>query len=471
MSRETRLAKNTVILSIGTFLPKVAAFFTLPILTGFLTKEQYGIYDLITVLVELILPLATMQIHSAGFRFLVESKMDRKMAKLYLSNIFAFVIPVSIVSLGVVYFFLPTDDLWIRAWICIYLFFDAIVTEIRSIARGLSENLAYSISAIISAVFKMVFAFILVQIMKQQLIGAIIALALSPVFSIVYLVIKLRVYELIDFRLFDIRIIRKMLAYSWPMVPNSMSNWVMRLSDRFVITSFMGLAANAVYAAANKIPSLLNLAHSAFTLSWHENASIVSEDKDADEYYSKMFSIMMNVYAGALGAIMACTPLLFRILIKGDYSESYAQMPILFLADFFYCMSIFLGGIYIGYKATKSVGITTFVAAACNLFVDLFLIKKIGLYAASGSTLISYLLLFAYRLVDVRRLVKIKYNFKQIILISCILCVETILFYINTIYTNLFNVIIAVVVGYTLNRKLICEVWNRTQKLLARIFL
>ena len=41
MSREGKLAKSTLILSIGTFLPKLASFVTLPILSGYLTKPEY----------------------------------------------------------------------------------------------------------------------------------------------------------------------------------------------------------------------------------------------------------------------------------------------------------------------------------------------------------------------------------------------------------------------------------------------
>ena len=62
MSREGKLAQNTLILSIGTFLPKFAALVTLPILTGYLTKEEMGTYDLVTVLVSLILPSATLKL-------------------------------------------------------------------------------------------------------------------------------------------------------------------------------------------------------------------------------------------------------------------------------------------------------------------------------------------------------------------------------------------------------------------------
>lgn len=69
MEREKALAKNTIIIGFGTFLPKVASIITLPIVTGSLTKAEYGTYDLLLTLISLVLPLATLQIQTAAFRF------------------------------------------------------------------------------------------------------------------------------------------------------------------------------------------------------------------------------------------------------------------------------------------------------------------------------------------------------------------------------------------------------------------
>ena len=76
MSRESALAKNTAILAIGVFLPKVASIIILPILTGYLTMEEYGTYDLITVLVSMLLPAVTLQIQTAAFRYLIDVRDD-----------------------------------------------------------------------------------------------------------------------------------------------------------------------------------------------------------------------------------------------------------------------------------------------------------------------------------------------------------------------------------------------------------
>lgn len=461
MSRESKLINSTLILSIGTILPKLASFVTLPILTACLTKAQYGTYDLITILVSLVLPITTLQIHTAGFRFLVEHQNDRNLARVYLSNILAFVTPVAIVSLTILFFFLPISSILLKSLICIYFFFDTIVTEVREVIRGLSKNLDYSISATINAAVNMVLAVIFVLLLKKELTGAVIALAISPFISLVYLFLKQRVWELIDFKQVKRDVLKELVSYSWPMVPNNLSGWVMRVSDRFVVTGFMGLAANGVYAVANKIPHILSLAQYTFAMAWQENASLASKDEDAGQYYSKMFSLMTDFYAGCLGLIIACTPILFRLLIKGDYSEAYPQMPILFIAMFFSCMSIFLGGIYIACKATKSVGITTALAAVCNLIVDLVLIKKIGLFAASGSTLISYIFLFIYRMVDVKKLVKIEYNLKRLIIAIMLITIECVLCFINKVTVNVLNVCLGTVSFFVLNKQIVSALMYR----------
>ncbi|MBQ6366375.1 MAG: oligosaccharide flippase family protein [Oscillospiraceae bacterium] len=461
MSREQKLAKNTVLLAIGTFIPKLSVFITLPVLTACLTKEQYGAYDLVSILVSFLLPVTTLQIHTAAFRFLIEAGHDKEKAKLYLSNILAFVITVSISTLVILFFFLPVRDLRIKVWICIFLFFDTIVEEIGQVARGLSRNLDYSISAIISACLKLILTVSLVYFLKYELFGAIVALAVSPVISLVYLVFRIRVYELVDFRLISWPVLKKMLAYSWPMVPNNLSGWVMRVSDRVVVTAFMGLSANAVYSVANKVPHLLSLAQSTFSMAWQENASIVSRDEDAENYYSKMLLVMTNFYAGCLGIIIACTPILFKILIRGDYAEAYLQMPILFFAMFFSCMANFLGGIYIACKATKSVGITTVIAAVCNIVVDLALIKKIGLFAASGSTLVSYLVLFTYRMIDVRKLVAISFDIRRFFIAIAVIVLECTLCFFQNPILDILNLAVALTAAYLLNKRIVKMCMNR----------
>ena len=468
MSREGKLAQNTLILSIGTFLPKFAALVTLPILTGYLTKEEMGTYDLVTVLVSLILPSATLQIQTAAFRFLIDVRDDELQCRKIVTNIMVFIIPVSIAALAVLYMFLPGDRTLVKTLICLYFFADIIVNAERQISRGLNHNMEYSISAIVSAVGKMLFAMIFVWQLRLGLTGAVTALMSASILSAIVLSAAIRINELIDLSLVDKAVMRELIQYSWPMVPNSMSMWVMRVSDRFVVTLFMGVSANAVYSVANKIPSLLTLAQNTFTMAWQENASIVSKDDDAEAYYTQMFKTMFNIMAGFLGLLICATPLLFAILIRGDYGEAYFQMPILFLGMFFFSMCTFLGGIYVAYKDTKSVGITTVCAAISNLVIDLATIKWIGLYAASGSTLISYLFLMLFRMFDVRKIVRIKYDYRHMVFVLAVLIIECTLCFQQKMILNIVNTVFGAVMFWHLNKEFIRAVSRKGSAFLKK---
>lgn len=468
MSRGGKLAKNTIILAIGTFLPKLASFITLPILTGKLTKESYGTYDLIVVLVSLFLPAVTLQIQTAAFRFLIDIRDKKDKVKSIITNITAFIIPVSIIALLILYFCLYKIDFEVRILICLYYFLDIFGNSSRQIVRGLSENLKYSLSAIINSVAQLVFVVVFVWYFEIGLLGGVLALAVAELISVLYLFFSAKIYKFLDFKMISIKEIKRMLAYSWPMVPNSMSMWVMRVSDRLVITFFMNVSANAVYAVANKIPQLLTLAQTTFTMAWQENASIVSKDEDADRYYSDMYKTMFDLMAGAMCMIIAFVPLLFIILVRGDYSEAYNQIPILLLGMFFYAMSAYLGGIYVAYMKTKSVGITTMIAAVLNVVIDVALIHFIGLYAASLSTLMSYVFLFFYRLIDVRKIIKIQYDLKHMILVFVFMTLVSILCVLQNSIVNIFNFVLATVVFLALNRQFLTLVFNMIKKKVAK---
>lgn len=461
MSREGKLAKNTLILSIGTFLPKLASFVTLPILTGYLTQTEMGIYDLITILESLLLPTVTLQIQAAAFRFLIDVRDDEEKVKEIVTTITAFIIPTSLISLVILYFCLGGTSSSIRILICLYFLADIFTNAARQVCRGLNENLEYSISAILSSLGKMIFAVICVYYLRAGLKGTVIALLMSSLFSLFYLMFRAKVYQYVVPGYFNAAKLSEMLRYSWPMVPNSMSSWVMRVSDRLVVTFFMGIEANAVYAVANKIPGLLTIAQNTFTMAWQENATVVSRDRDASEYYSSMFRTMFDLMAGFFGLLIAATPILFRLLIRGDYAAAYNQIPILFVGMFFFSMSTFLGGIYVAYKESKSVGITTTAAAACNLIVDIATIRWIGLYAASGSTLISYLFLFIFRSIDVQRIVKVKYSLTHILVILSIMAAESVMCFMQRPVLNVINLVLGFTVFMVINKSFVKAVLKK----------
>ncbi len=446
MNREKNLFINTIVLSIGTFFPKIIAFITLPILTEKLTKSEYGIYDLVLTLVALLLPAVTLQIQSAAFRFLIDARDNENERKKIISNSIIFSLCTSCITLTILFFLLYKIDYFERIIILLYLLFDILFLVFGQIARGTGDNKSYSIASIINSVMSLVTTVSFLIIFKYGLMGALISLTISSFISVAYLFSKIDLKTNFSFSTVSKKEIKRLVKYSWPMVPNNLSMWILSLSDRLVITFFLGLEANAIYAVANKIPNLFKIFQNTFNSAWQENASISVKDNDSSSYYSKMFDIVYRLMVSLIAVVITITPILFILLIRGDYSEAYQQMSILYMGVFACGIASFVGGIYIAHLKTKSVGISTFIAAIINLVVDLIFVKKIGIFAGSISTFISYSFLAIYRMINVKKFQKISYNYTNIIVGLLMIILMSILSFWRNLYIYLINALITIII-------------------------
>ena len=454
MNREKALAKNTFIIAIGTFLTKFSSIITLPIITVGLTKAEMGTYDLISTLVSLFLPVATLQIQSAAFRFLIDVREDEKETKRIITNIISFILPTSLIALTILYLCLGNVSLVIRWLICLYFFSDILMLSTQQIVRGLSNNKLYSASSVTISFSNMLLIVLTISVGKQGLVGVLASITIATTIGLILLLVKGHILSRIDLSLLSRKTLLEMLSYSWPMIPNSLSNWVLSFSDRAVLTAFMGLEANAIYSVANKIPALFTTVQGTFVFAWQENASLASKDSDADTYYAEMFDSIFGILVGIMALLIAATPILFWLLIRGDYKEAYYQMPILFMGMLFSSMASFIGGIYVAHKKTRSVGVTTILAAACNLVIDLVFVHKIGIFAASISTLVSYVFLTIYRMVDVQKFQKVKFNTGRFCLLIALLVLMCAICWIDTVALNVLNIILGCIIAVVVNRKI-----------------
>lgn len=457
VKRERELAKNTIIISFGQLLPKLTTLITLPILTLYLTKSEYGTYDLINTLVSLIIPVIVLKLDMGVFRFLIEYRNDEKKRIAIISTTYLFISCTSIISAIVIFFVLRGIEPITKSLICIYFVLDIIYIATLQMVRGLSKNVIYALSSILYAILNMCFIVLLIQVKQDGLNGLLVSMNIGAGVSSAFLVAVSGLWKDASF-VFSIPLLKEMLSYSWPLIPNSLSLWVMNLSDRLVVTAFLGVEMNAIYAVANKIPNLLNIVQSSFSAAWQENASLTVNSDDTEAYYSSMFDALFRILVGATSLLIGFTPLLFKILINGDYDTAYYQMPLLFAGMFFSTLSSFLGGIYAAHKRTKSVGVTTTLAAFCNFIVDLALIRNIGLYAASFSTFISYFLLVIFRMIDIKKFQKMRYDYRNIIVCSIILVIMGMASHMNNWILNVINLSVGIILAVIINRKIIITV-------------
>lgn len=460
MSKENKLMKNTVILTVGNMFPKLSTFLLLPILTKSLTKNEYGMYDLILTASTFALPIVTMLIEQAVFRFLLDAKNKEEFSSI-ISNSVLFVVITSATLSLISYITVKNIGIEEPELIILYILLDLYYKVILQIARGLKQLKVYSKSSIVNSIISIVAILFLVSNWELGLKGILIGLSISLVVSILYLLFKIQLCSYINVKGISVKRIKTMLAYSIPLIPNSLSWWIVAASDRWIVTSFLGLEQNAIYAVANKIPSMLNLLYANFNLAWQESASLSSTDADVSIFYSKTFKVLYDFLIGAILVLISLSPYIFSIFINDSYFHAYNLMPILFIAVFFHSLSSFYGGIYVAMKKSKELSSSSLLAALINIVINLLFITIIGIHAAAISTLIAYFVLTFKRANDIKKHIKISYDIRSIIIKISIVFAISAMCLLNNNIINILNLIAGLSISVYINKTTITMLISR----------
>lgn len=465
MKRQRELLSNTAILAVGQFFPQLTALIVMPIYTGMLTKAEYGRFDLINTVVYILEICLLVQMHRAVFRFLIDVRGEEEQES-YISTAFFFGLFFSVlgsVALGLFYSDLgPT----VQILLTVYLFLNLQICMVGQTVRGLGHNGVFSIGAIIQALTNLLLVVLFVAKLKLGFVGLFLALDIGLFLAVSYQMIYCRLYRFLRLRAFRVSVLKKMLSYAWPMVPNSLSLWVIETCDKYIIRVFLGVEYNGIFAVAQKIPKFFTLAYGTFNMAWHESASMSIQDEDHDLYYESVFHALLEFLTGCMLLLIVATPILFSILIRGSYQEAYRQMPLLFMGVFFSCFSSFYGGIYVARKATKAVGVSSAIGAVINAAVNLSMVRSFGLYAASVSTIVSYFVLSGYRLWDINRkkYAVIHYNFRKITLCLSSILLCSVLCFLQNPWCNAVNLLLGISGFVLLNHKMMLSIFRMIVK-------
>ena len=433
MKQEKELIKNTFIIAIGKFSTQIVSFLLVSLYTAKLTTQEYGSYDLIITIITFITPFITLTFEESMFRFLIDAKNRREeksiitqtvvtiLTMLAIACLIIFLV-IKIFSINPTKLFIPYEIAFVlMELIKIFsinttkLFIPYVIAVVlmalmNALVRGLGKIKLYSLSNFILSVLTIVLNVVLILGTNLKVDGLLLSVIIANLVMVLFLSIRLKLKEFINFKLMNKKLMKEMLAYSIPLIPHSLSWTIINLSDRLIIAGALGTASNGIYAISNKFPTIINTVYNYFAIAWKESAAKALHEEDSSQYYNKIYEALKNMVYSATVLVIAFVPFVFNILIKGGYQEAYLYIPILVFSVYFSNMASFYGGIFSAYKKTKIIGTTTFVSAIINLVIDIVFIKTIGIYAAAISTLLASIFLYVYRKYKIKDFVKLKHS-------------------------------------------------------------
>lgn len=469
MNKNKEFVKNTIILFIGKFATQFMSFLLLPLYTHYLLNEDYGTVDLLQTYISLFIPIFTLRIDSAVFRFLIDKRNQEEEIKNILSNVLF--ILFTVVALTTV--FGSLFGLFIKIQYYVYVIINIIMMMISSIMlqllRGLGKNKEYSIASIITGSITLFSNLLLIILFKFNASSILISSSIANFICIIYVIINIKLFKYISIGKLNKKTIIDILNYSLPMIPNSLSWWIVNVSDRTIISVFLGVASNAIYTVSCKFSNILNSIFSIINMSWQESATLHINDDDKDQYFTEMINSIFMIFSTISLLIISILPFVYNIIIGESYLSSYDYIPILLYANSWNVLIGLIGGIYIAKKKTKEIASTTITSAILNILINLFLIKFIGLYAACISTLLSYMIMSIYRYIDCQKYVKLKLNIKKIILFTIVFIFSSYIYIKGNMILLILNIIVVVLYSIITNKKILISVKNVVKSKIKKI--
>jgi len=469
LSQYKKLATNTFIFALGNLGSKAISFLLLPLFTHYMLPEHYGKLDVINTTLSLFLPFLSLGISEAVLRFSV-NESDTLKTKNVLGNAVTLTF-LSTFALLPLYFILSKMEA-IKYY---YFYFSALYLlsllniNLRQFLRGVEKLIVYVLSDIISTITYVCFNIIFLVFLKMGLEGCLISTVLSSVVTLVYIFIAGRVYRYIRFGI-DVQLLKEMLRYSLPLVPNGLMWWIMNVSDRYMLTFFLGYSATGLYSVSAKFPTIISLLYGIFFQAWQLSAMQEFGKEDFEIFFNRVFQIISGGLFIITSWFLVFIKPFMHVIVSVQYFESWKYVPFLLLGAVFSSLASFYGVIYTASKKSSGAMVSTVIGALVNFGINLFLIPVVGIQAASLSTFVAYLVTWLVRIKHVKKLAKIRLMLKNEVVLTILLLFQAVLLILSKsgFFLYISQVFLALIVTF-FEQKIILIIISRVYRTFRKI--
>lgn len=459
--------KNTAIITIGKISTQLVSFLLLPMYTSILTTEEYGSYDLLNTFSIFMIPFITLLMEESMFRFLIDAKDEKERNEVISQTMTFSMVSVTVCSI-LFYILFEFFHYEYTSYLILFTISSILSSLAGSLCRGMSKFTLYAKFNFFSGFLNVLLNVLFIAFLKLGLSGLFWAYIISNAFVSLWILFKLRFYRNISFKKINKKLMKQMLLYALPLIPNSLSWIVINLSDRVIISSVLGVSFSGIYAIAYKFPNIVHTVYNFFYMAWKESSAKVVKDKNSTEYYNSIYKQLNNFLISVTILLIAFLPILFPILIKKEYMAAYEYVPLLVISIYFSNISSFYGGIFSAYKNTKIMGVSTILAALLNITINILFIKSIGLYAAILSTFVAIFIIAIYRKIKIKEYVTLEKD-KMVpfhIMVGLIICG---IYYSNNLWLYILGIFISLFYAWKINQDVIQSFKNLLKMKLKKI--
>lgn len=394
-----KFARDVFIIGIANALAALSGIIFMPLITKTLGAYDYGIWAQVQVTISLVLGFVGLGLPFAITRFL-PAKTDREEIQ---EEFYSVLCLVFLVTLTVSVIFIAAPHFIAGA-----LFDGAtIIVQITGLII-LVQSLDQVFLTLFRAFRQMNRYAIFTVANTYTQVGLIAYLVLNGhgILSIVLAVLAIKaVTLLILFYFTKLQVgikrphfsrIKEYLSFGIPTIPGNVSAWVVRSSDRYVISYFLGAASVGIYSAGYGVGTIPFMLIQVLAFVLPPALSKLYDEGRMEEVKMHLRYSLKYLLAAAIpfvfGAVVLAYPVLKVFSTAEIASEGYLVVPLVALSTLFFAAYVPILQILVLVKKTKITGAIWISCALVNLGLNILVVPRWGILGAAITTLIAYAL-------------------------------------------------------------------------------
>jgi O-antigen/teichoic acid export membrane protein len=417
-----RLLQHTIIYGLGNFISKGIMFLLVPLLTNTISPAEYGKLSIAQMFIGLAEVFFMLGMRQAILRYAVKEEYTRSrvfsagVAWIFLASTFFFALLCATGGPVNRLLTLYSDSIYRNMLIILVLdaFCNAPFAELQSQQR----SGYYMLLRLSHVIVYFGLSLYLILALKRTDVNAILEANIAA--SAFQLLCSLPVYLKLYRPQMDWPLMKRMVQFGLPYVPNLIFVIIIDLIDRVLVSRWLSIEAAGYYSAAYKFANLMYILVTAFQTAWQPFFLSHLRSEQGHRLFSRVLTYytlsaaLLFIVMGLFYREIASLRLMGFSLIGPQYVQGLSVVPVLLLAYVFCGVYMnFLVGIYAKEK-TVYIPLITFAGAALNVGVNYWAIPRFGIMGAALATLLSYAVMALLLYPVSMRLQRIHYEWDRI---------------------------------------------------------
>lgn len=404
----TSLIKNTFIFALGSVGSKLILFLLVPLYTNYLTTAEYGTADLVFTVGQIVIPFASCGIFAAVIRFGISKNYIRNDVLRSSLTIISISSIATIILTPLLKLYNALSD-W-KWYLCLYVIVDLFASVEMNYLKAKEKNRSYAIISVTRTLILAVSNIILLVLLKTGVSGYLMSTIIAALYAIIVAFLVGGLSQDLKGSRFDRALTKEILRYSFPLILNGISWWIIHSSDKVMIELMISASALGIYSVAGKIPSVINVVVSVFSQAWDISSIKEIEGDNDTRFFNSVFERFSTlIFSVSIIAVILSKPFM-HIYVGKSFDTAWMFVPLLLVSAAFGSIGTFFGSFFGPLNKNKLVMYSTIAGGIVNIGINYFTIPSLGIWGAVLGTVVSYILICLFRMFMALKYIKMRIN-------------------------------------------------------------